>query len=204
MSFDRLARRTGYGILSLCLLLFVFTLQRGQAQNLSTGSLNVTVEDPAGAVINGAQLVLRDLETNDIHKSVTSGAGVAVIPYLNPAGYSLTVSRAGFSTKVYPSVTVQVNQVTDLVVKLSVGAATQTVTVSANTAPLLNTTDNTLSTTLDLKEVQDLPVFGRDAFSLAFLVPGAVGNNVDNLPGGAANVSANGFSTDKSLQERWL
>lgn len=195
MSFHRLARRTGYITLPLCLLLFVFTLQRGQAQNLSTGSLNVTVEDPAGAVIDGAQLVLRDLETNDIHKSVTSGVGVAVIPYLNPTNYSLTVSRQGFSTKVYPSVTIQVNQVTDLVVKLSVGSATQTVTVSANTAPLLQTTNNALSTTLDLKEVQDLPVFGRDAFSLAFLVPGSVGNNFDNLPGGAVNVSANGFST---------
>jgi hypothetical protein len=166
-----------------------------EAQNLSTGSLNVTVRDPSGAVINGAQLTLTDVQTNDVHKSVTSGAGMATIPYLNPSQYSLKVTREGFSTKVYPSVTIQTNQVTDLAVTLAVGAATQTVTVSGNTTPLLQTTSTTLSTTLDLKEVQDLPLGGRDAFSLAFLVPGAVDNNFDNLPGGAVNVSNNGFST---------
>ncbi len=196
MSFDRWARRTAYILFTLFLVVFLFTPRRGQAQNLSTGSLNITVEDPGGAVINGARVELRDLETNDIHKLMTSGSGVAVIPYLNPTNYSLTVSRAGFSTKVYPSVTVQVNQVTDIVVKLAVGSANQTVTVSADSSPLLQTTDNTLATTIDLKEVQDLPVSGRDVTSFAFLVPGAVdGADFDNLPGGAANISENGFST---------
>jgi len=179
----------------MCILFALFAAQTGKAQDLSTGSLNVTVHDPAGAVINGAQLVLKDLETNDVHKATTSGVGTAVIPYLNPAKYSLTVTRDGFSSKVYPSVTIQTNQVTDLAVTMAVGTETQTVTVSSETAPILDTTDNTLSTTIDLKEVQDLPVFGRDAFTLAFLVPGAVGNNFDNLPGGAVNASMNGFST---------
>lgn len=195
MSFFRLARRYASLYVFLCLLFGGMMASRMEAQNLSTGSLNITVEDPAGAVINGARITLRDLETNDIHKAATSGAGVVVIPFLNPAKYSLTVSRQGFSTKLYPSVTISVNQVTDLVVKLAVGTAKQTVTVLGNTTPLLQTTGTTLSTTLDLKEVQDLPLGGRDAFGLAFLVPGAVDNNFDNLPGGAVNTSNNGFST---------
>lgn len=131
-------------------------------------------------MINGAQLVLKDLDTNDVHKATTSGVGTATIPYLNPAHYTLTVTRQGFSSQSYPSITIQTNRVTDLVVTLAVGAETQTVTVSGNEAPILDTTDNAISTTIDLKEVQDLPTFGRDTFALASLVPGSVGNDFNN------------------------
>jgi len=168
---------------------------RCDAQDLSTGSLNITVVDPAGAFIPGATLVLKDLGTNDIHKATTKESGTAVIPYLNPADYSLVVTRAGFSTNQYAKVTIQTNQVTNLSVMLKVGSATETVTVSSNSSPILNTTNNTLSTTVDLKQVEDLPTLARDVSSLAFLVPGAVDNNFNNLPGGAVDMSANGFST---------
>ncbi|MFZ0272528.1 MAG: TonB-dependent receptor [Acidobacteriaceae bacterium] len=194
MMLSRLYLRLACAILS-CLVVVSEATMPLAAQNLSTGSLNVTVHDSSGAAINGARLNLRDLETNDLHTAVTAGEGTAVIPYLNPARYSLSVTRDGFATQVFNSVTVQTNQVTDLAVTLQVGAATQTVTVAGDTTPILDTTQNALSTTVDMKEVQDLPVFARDAFALAFLVPGAVGNNFDNLPGGAVDVSANGFST---------
>lgn len=184
------------GPIAVCgLLLAAFASLHGSAQDMSTGAINVTVQDPAGAVVNGASIELKDVETNDVHTSVTKGAGDAVLSFLNPAHYALTVSKEGFETQVYPSVTVQTNQVTDLKVTLKVGAAAQTVSVSGDTSPLLDTTQNAISTTIDLKQVNDLPVGGRDVFGLAFLVPGAVGNNFNNLPGGAVNVSANGFST---------
>lgn len=195
MIFGRLVARFASALVPCCILGFLNAGSPLSAQNLSTGALNVTVHDPAGAVINGAQLILTDQSTNDVHKAVTSGAGTAVIPYLNPARYTLSVERSGFSNKLYPEVVVQTNQVTDLIVTMQVGAATQTVTVSGNTTPLLQTTDNALSTTVDIKEVQDLPLNGRDAFAFAFLVPGSVGNNFENLPGGAVDVGANGFST---------
>ncbi len=195
MSFLQLAKRNTITLVIGCLLFWGGSVSRMEAQNLATGSLTVTVRDPSGAVINGAQLTLTDIQTNNVRKAKTSGAGNATIPYLNPALYSLTVSHGGFKTKIYPSVTIDAGQVTNIAVAMEVGAATQTVMVSAAATPLLQTSSDTLSTTINLKEVQDLPVYGRNAFSLAFLVPGAVGNNFDNLPGGAVNVSNNGFST---------
>jgi hypothetical protein len=165
------------------------------AQDLSTGALSITVQDTSGAAVNGAQIQLRDLGTNGVRSAVTKGAGDAVFSFLNPARYTLSVSKDGFQTKVYPSVTVQTNQTTDLRVTLAVGAATQTVAVSDNESPLLDASENALATTLDLKQVDNLPIDGRDVFSLAFLVPGAVGNNFNNLPGGAVNTSTDGFST---------
>ncbi len=168
---------------------------RMEAQDMSTGSLNVTVEDAQGALIPGAALVLKDLGTGDVHQATSRSTGLSVIPFLNPANYSLTVSKAGFSSSKYDKVTIQTNQVTNLVVKLSVGAAADTVTVTGDTTPIFDTTGNTLSTTMDMKQVQDLPTAARDVFSLAFLVPGAVDDNFNNLPGGAVDTSTNGFST---------
>lgn len=195
MTFNRFARRIAGAIVTCCSFIAVTALYPAYAQDLSTGSLNLTVQDPAGAAVNGAKIELKDLETNDIHTSVTKGVGSAVIPYLNPARYMLTVTKEGFGAKVYPMITIQTNQVTDIKVTLEMGIATQSVSVSADTAPILDTSSNALSTTLDLKQVDDLPLQGRDVFALAFLVPGAVGNNFNNLPGGAVNASSNGFST---------
>src|ERR1017187_2116668 len=188
-------KRTATGVIVLSLLAAFGIARICVAQDLSTGSLNVTVVDPDGALIPGAKLVLKDLGTNDIHTATTGSTGALVIPYLNPAAYSLSVSKPGFSSSEYGKVTIQTNQVTNLTVSLKVGAASDTVTVSADTSPIFNTTQNTLSTTIDLKQVEDLPTGARDVFSLAFLVPGAVDDNFNNLPGGAVDTSTNGFST---------
>jgi hypothetical protein len=190
---EHIVRITGT-IVAFGILAAVSTSPIARAQDMSTGALNVTVVDTSGAVVNGAQLELKDIETNDVHTATTTVVGNAVLSFLNPAHYTLTVSKEGFGTKVYPSVTIQTNQVTDLKVTLVVGIATQTVSVSGDSTPLLDTTQNTLSTTIDLKEINDLPISGRDLFPLAFLVAGAVGDNFNNLPGGGVDVSSNGFS----------
>lgn len=191
----RFARPFADAISICCLLLLLAVCCPAGAQDLSTGSLNVTVVDPKGAAINDATLELKDLGTNDLHSATTHGAGTAVIPFLTPAQYTLTVTHDGFGAKVYPLVTIQTSQVTDIKVTLTVGAATATVSVSGDSTPVLDTTSNTIADTLDMKQVQDLPLQGRDAYGLSFYVAGAVGNNFDNLPGGAVNVSGNGFST---------
>lgn len=179
----------------VCLMLVASSSTPASAQDLSTGALNITVQDSSGAAINDAQIQLKDLGTNNVRSAATKGAGGAVLSFLNPARYTLTVTKNGFETKVYPSVTIQTNQTTDLHVVLAVGTTTQTVAVSGDTSPLIDSTQNTLATTIDLKQVDDLPIYGRDVFALAFLVPGAVGDNFNNLPGGAVNTTTDGFST---------
>src|ERR1700733_3818214 len=106
------------------------------AQDLSTGSLNVTVTDSAGALIPGAKLVLKDLGTNDVHTVTTKGNGTIVIPCLNSAVYTLTVSKEGFNSSQYAKVTITTNQVTNLAVALKVGATTETVNVEADRSPI--------------------------------------------------------------------
>lgn len=194
----RAGQRAVFGGLAASLMVFCCLLAastRCMAQDLSTGALNVTVVDSSGALVPGAELVLKDLGTNDVHKATSKSTGVSVIPFLNPAVYSLNVSKPGFNSSEYAKVTISTNQVTNLTVTLKIGATNETVTVSSDTSAILDTTQNTLSTTIDMKQVQDLPTAARDVSSLAFLVPGAVDKTFNNLPGGAVDMSANGFST---------
>jgi hypothetical protein len=89
----------------------------------------------------------------------------------------------GFSSGWFAKVTIETNQVTYLTVRLNVGSASDTVTVSSDSTPIFDTTGNTLSTTIDLKQVENLPTAYRDVFSLAFMVPNAVDDNFNNRPG---------------------
>lgn len=203
----RLARRFA-GIIFVCGCLVTLLASRDAwGQDMSTGAVTVTVQDPAGAAVNGAQLALKDLDTNAVRTAKTQGSGSAVFPDLNFGHYTLTITKDGFATKVYSSVLVQTNQVTPVNARLSMGNISQQVTVSAESSPILDTSSNTLSTTVDLKEVQDLPVFARDTFPLAFLVPGAANGGLNSsdetfngLAGGALNASLNGFS---DISARW-
>jgi len=142
------------------------------AQTSNVGSVSVAVLDPAGATVPGAQLQLRDTETNDVRKAETQANGTYSFPNLSFGIYQLTVTKPGFETEVFQSVQVQTARVTTVNVILKVGGTTQTVTVTEAASPLLETDSSTLSDTLDTKQVVNLPVSGRNIMSLAFLVPG--------------------------------
>src|SRR5713226_2133323 len=187
-------------ITGLALIALVSGFFTTWAQTINVGSVSVAVLDPAGATVPGAQLQLRDTETNDIRKAETQGNGTYSFPNLSFGIYQLTVTKPGFDTEVFQSVQVQTARVTTVNVILKVGGTTQTVTVTDAASPLLETDSSTLSDTLDTKQVVNLPVSGRNIMSLAFLVPGwsstsGVGADAqgrilsngtwDNLPGGA-------------------
>ena len=78
------------------------------------------------------------------------------------------MTKDGFASNQYSKVTITTNQVTNLNVALKVGATTETVSVEADRSPILNTTSNTLSTNIDMKQVEDLPTLARDVFHWRF------------------------------------
>src|SRR5215831_1388028 len=181
------------------------------AQTSNVGTVSVTVLDPAGSAIPGANLELRDLGTNDVRRAQTSTAGTYMFPNLSFGQYQLTISAQGFQSKVFESVQVQTARNTSLSATLQVGGTTQSVTVSAGDVPLVETDSSALSNTIDTKQVVNLPVSGRNVMSLAFLVPGwsssgGVGpNNTsgtwNNLPGGA--VVASDFDGTPGISNRF-
>ncbi len=185
----------------LALFLFVFGVAfapPAHAQARITGTISGTVVDPSGAAIPGASVKVTDPSTGYTQTVTASASGVYVFPALQPGTYILQSTAKGFSKTVYSDVVVNAAQTSNVTVKMKLGAATQTVTVSAQ-GQILKTTSAELSTTVSPKSVQNLPLSGLSALPLAELVPGATtaeGNQryttFNGLPAAALNISVNG------------
>ena len=144
----------------------------------TVGTVSVTVLDQSGAVVRGAQLSLQDIATNDVRNAVTDSGGSFAFPGLPIGTYKLTVTATGFAKQVFDSVIVQGGQVTGVKATLKVGAASEEVVVTASETPL-ETSSNAITTTIDMKQLEDLPLNGRDIASLAQLSPGFARSTAD-------------------------
>src|SRR5713226_1100007 len=132
------------------------------AQSGNVGSIHITVVDPTDAAIPDASLELRDLGTNETRIAVSQANGAYTFPNLPFGLYQLTITAKGFQREVYQSVQVQTARATEVRSALQVGATTETVQVDAGATPLVEPTSTTLATTIDTKQVLDLPIQGRN------------------------------------------
>lgn len=168
----------------------------------ASGTVTIQVKDQSGAVLPGAQLKLTNLNTGSVRTGASAAQGSYTFVNVPPGTYSLAVTRHGFKTEAFRSVTVQAAQTTDLKAALQVGSVSSTVEVSASAVPLVATTTNAIGTTINLKQVNDLPLAGRDVSALTVLIPGAVQSNGittwDGLPTAAQGNEINGVISSSS------
>ncbi len=161
------------------------------AQTGSHGAVTVLVTDPSGAIVPNTNLELVDLATNQMQKGATTSAGTYSFIGLPIGTYRLKVTKGGFESQVFGNISVQAGRTTDVSVHLRVGTTTQQVVVSAAVTPLLQTTTSSIATTINMKQIQDLPLGGRDISSLAFLTPGYAMSPANN--GGYGTDTWNGL-----------
>ena len=175
-------------------LLAVFTilLPCALAQSLLSGDISGTLTDPSGAVVPGAKVDLKSLDTGAA-QSTTSGAdGTYHFSLLKPGRYSVKVTQSGFQT-VERSLDVTVSNVAQVNFTLTVSQATQTIEVSES-VPLLNP-EASNNTTFSSLEVELLPSAGGDITNIAFGAPGVVVNGT----GGYGNFTVNGLPATSNL-----
>ena len=157
----------------------------------STGEIKGTVLDPSGAVVQKAAVTAKDTATG-LTYSATSGAdGSYLIPNLLPGSYGVSVTAPGFQTSVFTEVVVATGRTTDLPVKLTIGAITQTVEVTGTVA-MLEVSSNQVAATIRNDYIQDLPLSGRDTLQFAALTPGYAGGTFNGLFQAALNISLDG------------
>ena len=145
---------------------------------VSTATITGIVQDSAGALVPGAQVVVTQTQTNGTAQAVTDSSGVFSLPALPVGPYSMSVTAAGFATYARTNIVLTVGQVANFEVQLSVGATSETVTVKTG-APLINQTDPTLENTVDEQTVTSLPLNGRNPATLVFNA-GGVANTGEN------------------------
>jgi hypothetical protein len=153
-------------------------------------SIQGVVTDPSGSAINGATITLTNHETGQKLTATTNDSGIYNFSGLPPSTYTLAIEMAGFKRKVLDNVGVIAEQANAVNVQLEVGAATESVTVSGDSTPLIDTETSNLSGTVNSQDIQKLPSFGRDPFQLLQLAPGAFGDGSQSAGGGTNNLPA--------------
>jgi hypothetical protein len=149
----------------------------------ATATVTGTVKDPAGAAIPNAQVQLTNVNTGVTRKTATNGVGSYTFPSVVPGDYSMQASASGFTTISQPAVTLQVGQTATFDFELKVGSTSSTVTVNA-AAPALETATAELGTVVAPKQMNDLPLNGRNFTELLTILPGTVNLNTDQNSGG--------------------
>ncbi|HXX16139.1 MAG TPA: carboxypeptidase regulatory-like domain-containing protein [Candidatus Eremiobacteraceae bacterium] len=161
-------------------------------QSLTLGSIAGRVTDPTGAVIAGANVSLKSLDTGEVQATATSAEGSYRFNLLKPGKYEVTVNVTGFA-KTVQTTSVAVGQTSQVDVALELSKAAETIEVSGS-APLISTEPG-IATSYTPEEVALLPAAGGDITTLAFTSPGVV-----VAPGtGYGNFTVNGLSGTSNL-----
>jgi len=157
-------------LLAMVLLLAASPSLFGQASS-GTATIGGLVTDPSGGAIPGADVVVRNVDTNVARELKSNDAGLYEAVALQPGNYEVKASKAGFATLTRTGITVAIGQraVVDMAMKVS--ATIETVTVAANVA-VVETDKTDVSTVVDLKDMMNLPMSGRRWDSFALSTPG--------------------------------
>src|SRR5713226_2122709 len=131
------------------------------------------VTDPNGRSVPGVTVLITNLSTNLVSRTVTNDQGIYRVPSLQPGIYRMTLDKDGFKSIVKSGVELHVQDVASINFELQIGSVNETVTVEAG-GLVINTTDATVSTVVDRQFAENLPLNGRSFQTLIELTPGVV------------------------------
>jgi Carboxypeptidase regulatory-like domain/TonB dependent receptor len=152
--------------------LFVLSCVSLSAQQI-TGNIRGTVTDPTGAVIVGAAVTARQVETGLSRSAATDRDGSYVVLELPVGHYRLQVAAKGFQEYVQDGITLNVNETASISPRLALGSEKQQVLVSAD-AEMIEPTVTSIGKVVQQRELEDLPLNGRNFSQLGLLQPGVV------------------------------
>ena len=180
------------GVLSL-LLTMLCIAPHASAQSTG-GRIRGTVTDTSGAAITGANLALTDEATNVTRSTVSGSNGEYIFLEIPVGTYDLSVTQQGFKRYEHKGVTIDLNQVANLDIPLTVGGSTETVEVIGS-GPIVDTTSTQLGAVVNERDATQLPLNQRDVYQLLQLQPGVqsqLGNDLFYGSDKAGVVTVNG------------
>src|SRR5260221_9159030 len=156
-----------------------FAIVVGGAASAHAQNAQITgaVKDQSGAVIPGATITARNVDTGLTRVAVTDGVGEYRLPSLPPGRYAISTQLSGFSTETRPDITLIIDQTAIINFALKPAAIAETVTVTGE-SPIVDITRSDVSTSVSTRQIQDLPVASRRWLDLAMLTPGTSQDNI--------------------------
>ena len=168
----------------------------------SLGQIAGNVTDASGAAIPGAAITITNLGTRAVRTVTSDESGFFVQTNLPIGDYSVEISKDGFRGEKRTGLSVTADAHVSSDFHLTIGTATETVTVSAAPGETLNTTSGEVAHVIDTKQVENLPLNGRNYIQLITLIPGSVVTNPDvfsvTTSLSSVNQTSNGNRADSS------
>ena len=161
----------------------------------TTGSFTGIVTDPSGGVLPNGVVTARNTGTGATFSARTDGDGVFVMRGVVVGVYDLSSEVTGFQKFEIRGVRLQVNETIRADMRLTIGSATETVTVSASAA-VLDTVSATLKSVVDQRRIEQLPLNGRNPAQLMRLIVGVTNDPGANVTSGTTYPGANPVSVN--------
>src|SRR5262245_41893441 len=153
-------------------LLVIVLLVTGVFAQDYRATISGLVTDPNGLPVPGATVRAVRIDTNETKEVRTTSEGRYTIPYLNPGIYNIEVTATGFQTLKRERISVRVADKMDLLLQMTVGQVSETVTVTGQEVLECGSADRGL--VFDPVKVQELPLSGRQTYMLLTLTPGVI------------------------------
>jgi hypothetical protein len=185
--------RSFFAVVLVLLLVLLIGATQLAAQTTTTGDISGVVTDPSNAVVPDAKVSIKDNSKGNSQEAKTNKDGAYHFYLLTPGQYTLVVNAPGFEMSTR-QVAVIVGQIQTADLRLTLGASTQTVTVT-EAAPLIQTENGDTATAMSQQQVANVPNPGNDLSAIAQLAPGVVVNS----QGGFGNVEAFGLPATSNL-----
>src|SRR5438105_4057279 len=175
----------------LAAISILFLLFRGAPAQTTAGRILGSISDQTGAAVVGAQVTITDVQHGTSRSLVTTQTGDYVAPDLPAGSYKVRAEAKGFKTIERVNIELEVGKDARIDLVLSPGLVSETLVIEED-APLVDATSSTLGGTLSNKEINDLPLNGRNYENLLQLRPGVM-----RYPGGGfSTTSANGLRAE--------
>jgi hypothetical protein len=158
------------------------------------GAMTGTVRDPGGAVVADAKVTITNVETNEVREVETNGEGAYTAPQLQAATYRMTVTAPGFKTASFDDIKIAVQVTRTVDVELEVGEVGESVTVSADDIPVIQTDTPVQQLNVTERQVRELQLLvaaesgGRSPLAFIFL-----DSSVTGTSSGATGTNATSF-----------
>src|ERR1700730_3972173 len=184
-----------FQVLSI-LLAFTFVCTIPASADNLYASIRGTITDPTGAVVSGAKLTATNAGTGILYTTTSNSSGAFTFLQLPIGDYTLKAEQTGFKAYQASGIHLDLDQVYNLPVKLTLGAASEQIVVEANPVQV-EQTDMQLGTVVTGQQIVNLPLNGRNWTQLQQLQPGIVGTS-DRFGGNNGAFSGNGAETQQN------
>jgi hypothetical protein len=155
------------------LAMLLAALSPAAMAQVTDATLKLSVTDEQSNTVSGASIEIANDETGMKRVAVTDNNGQAMIAGLPSGGYSVSLKANGFKTFSQKNLKLNVGQMAELKIQLSVGAVEEVINIDAGASQLQIATEGRVADTLDQKKVSELPIPQRDVYALPKLSSGA-------------------------------